>query len=84
MPNIHKDFSTISLGLSATIGEALRLMADNHPRETRLHGGIVLVKDDEGRLLGITTDGDLRRALANGATLESLLGEVMNKEFFFY
>ncbi len=83
MPDIHKNFSTISLRPSATISEALRLMADNRPGETRLHGGIVLVIDDKRRLLGITTDGDLRRALAYGKTTESLVGEVMNKKAFF-
>jgi len=34
---------------------------------------IALVTDDEGRLLGVLTDGDIRRALLAGATLESPL-----------
>ena len=79
---MNKDFSTISLSPSATIGDALRLMADNRPGETRLHGGIVLITDDKRHLLGITTDGDLRRALAYGETTESLIGEVMIKKVF--
>ena len=79
---MNKDFSTISLSPSATIGDALRLMADNRPGETRLHGGIVLITDDKRHLLGITTDGDLRRALAYSKTTESLVGEVMNTRAF--
>lgn len=80
---MNKDFSIISLMPSATIGEALRLMADNRPGKTRLPGGIVLVTDGKKRLLGITTDGDLRRALADGNATESSLSKVMNKKVFF-
>lgn len=79
---MNKEFSKISLKSSATIGEALRLMVDNRPGKTRLHGGIVFVTDDRKRLLGIATDGDLRRALADGRTTESFLGKIMNKKVF--
>jgi|CXWL01.1.fsa_nt_gi dTDP-glucose pyrophosphorylase len=40
---------------------------------------IALVVDDSGRLLGSITDGDIRRAFLNGATLESPVRDVMYK-----
>lgn len=79
---MQKEFSKISLNPSATISEALTLMAENLPAKTHLSGGTVFITDDEKRLLGIATDGDLRRALAGGAAMESALGGVMNKKVF--
>jgi dTDP-glucose pyrophosphorylase/predicted transcriptional regulator len=38
----------------------------------------VLVVDEMGKLLGMATDGDVRRGLLRGATLQSLISEVMN------
>lgn len=40
---------------------------------------IALVVDNGGRLLGTVTDGDVRRALLGGMTLESSVLEVMNR-----
>jgi dTDP-glucose pyrophosphorylase len=40
---------------------------------------IALVVDDEDKLLGVVTDGDIRRALIRGLTLEHCVSEVMNK-----
>ena len=37
-----------------------------------------LVVDDSGRLCGLVTDGDIRRALLRGATVDSATTEVMN------
>ncbi len=37
-----------------------------------------VVVDDENKLLGTVTDGDIRRGLLNGLTLESKIQEVMN------
>lgn len=39
---------------------------------------IVLVVDDEGRLVGSVTDGDVRRGFLTGRTLQSPISEVMN------
>lgn len=80
---MYKEFSKISLAPSATIGEAMRLMTENLPGKTHLPGGIVLVTDNEKRLLGIATDGDLRRALSDGVTTKSSIDAVMNKKVFF-
>ncbi len=40
---------------------------------------IALVIDEEQRLVGVVTDGDIRRALIRGLSLETAVGEVMNK-----
>jgi len=44
---------------------------------------IVLVVDDFGRLGGVVTDGDVRRALLLGSTLDDSVVEAMNRNFRF-
>ena len=44
---------------------------------------IALVVDDRQRLLGTLSDGDIRRALLNGANLESSVEQFMNRQFRF-
>ena len=44
-------------------------------------GGIVLVVDGSGRLAGVATDGDIRRALLAGAGLDDPLGPAVNEQF---
>lgn len=41
--------------------------------------GATAVVDEEGSLLGIITDGDLRRAFEKGASMETLAFEIMGK-----
>ncbi len=43
--------------------------------------GTVFIIDDNKKLLGILTDGDIRRFLISGGRLESGIKEVMNTEF---
>lgn len=43
--------------------------------------GKVLVVDDDGVLVGVATDGDIRRALLRDRTLETPIHEVMNRDF---
>lgn len=40
---------------------------------------IALVVDDDEKLVGVVTDGDIRRALIRGLSLEHSVAEVMNK-----
>lgn len=42
---------------------------------------IALVVDENDRLLGTVTDGDIRRALLRGASLDTTVTEVVNKDF---
>ena len=41
----------------------------------------LFVEDKEGKVLGVVTDGDLRRGLINGAQLTDAVDSVMNKAF---
>ena len=43
---------------------------------------IALVVDTKQRLLGTVTDGDIRRGLLKGETLESSVKQVMHREFY--
>ncbi|MDQ6623677.1 MAG: CBS domain-containing protein, partial [Verrucomicrobiota bacterium] len=42
--------------------------------------GIVLVVDEREKLLGVVTDGDVRRAILNGLELSTSLEEVMARD----
>lgn len=44
---------------------------------------IVLVEDEHGLAMGVVTDGDVRRALLSGATLESPVDAFISKRFWF-
>jgi dTDP-glucose pyrophosphorylase len=43
---------------------------------------VVLVQDENGRIVGLITDGDIRRGLLRGLTLESSANDVMTPHFF--
>ncbi len=43
--------------------------------------GVVFVVDENDRLKGLLTDGDIRRSLLKGNTLRAKVKEVMNKDF---
>jgi dTDP-glucose pyrophosphorylase len=43
--------------------------------------GIALAVDDDGRLVGLTTDGDIRRALLQGTALSDPVAPVLNEHF---
>ncbi len=40
---------------------------------------IAIVADTDGRLVGLLSDGDIRRAILNGFTLESPIAEIVNR-----
>ena len=66
------DWKNIALAPDASIKEALKVL-DTQAMQ------IVLVVNDQGRLLGTLTDGDVRRGLLSDKTLSSPVEEVMNK-----
>jgi dTDP-glucose pyrophosphorylase/CBS domain-containing protein len=43
---------------------------------------VVLVRDAKGRISGLITDGDIRRGLLAGATLQSPVTAIMHRDFF--
>jgi len=61
------------LGAEDIISTALENLGD-------LYGAIVAVVDGSGRLSGIVSAGDLRRAILNGRARSTPLSEVMNSE----
>lgn len=60
----------------ATLIEALRQMC-----KFRKDPLVLFVLDDEERMVGTLTDGDSRRALVAGTSLEAPLSEVMHRNF---
>lgn len=44
-------------------------------------GGVILCVDMAGRMVGMLTDGDVRRALLSGALLSEAIDRVMNRKF---
>ena len=68
--------SHISIGLNASVLEALRVIENGSAQ-------IALVVDDKKCLLGTLTDGDIRRGLLRGETLEAPVHLFMNRQFRF-
>ena len=58
----------------STIIEAFRVIEESGAQ-------IALVVDENEKLLGTLTDGDLRRSLLNSNSLNKTAGELINKEF---
>jgi dTDP-glucose pyrophosphorylase len=61
------------LGAGALLVDAVRAIEQSHRR-------IAVVADEQGRLLGTLTDGDVRRCLLAGGTLETSVTEAMNPQ----
>ena len=68
-------FSGVVIVDSASIRDAMRTI-DTNGRE------MVLVSDKSGRIVGLISDGDIRRALLAGHTLDMPAAIVMTREFF--
>ena len=66
------DISEIRLSQDASLKEALQVLNSSAAQ-------IVLVTDEDNRLLGVVTDGDIRRGLLHGVDLTVPLSKVMNK-----
>lgn len=79
---MRKDFSKICVSPDDSIKNALGAMAKNKPQDTLFPAGIVLVTDKSKKLLGIATDGDIRRALAHNASVNSSIMRAINKRPF--
>ncbi|MDH6256025.1 nucleotidyltransferase family protein [Aurantimicrobium minutum] len=66
----------IIISPSTSLSEALRRLDQNELK-------IILVEDQEQKLVGTVTDGDVRRGLIKGFTLDTNIEQFMNKNFFF-
>lgn len=62
-----------SLSPQKTIADALEQIGDRY-------GAIVTVADDDNRLLGVVSAGDLRKNILNGNGVDTPLNQVMNSE----
>ena len=67
-------FDAIVISSDSTIRAAMEAISANS-RE------VVLVRDDAGRIVGLITDGDIRRGLLRGLTLASPAADVMTRDF---
>lgn len=62
---------------TTTIREAMETITNAATR--RLPVGIVLVVDDDQRLVATVTDGDIRKAIVKGIDIEEPVGKIMTK-----
>jgi dTDP-glucose pyrophosphorylase len=62
--------------LTVTPGASLREVLETITKNSRQ---AVAVEGPDGRLAGLVTDGDLRRALLRGVSLDRAVGEIMNR-----
>ncbi|GGX84084.1 nucleotidyltransferase family protein [Vogesella alkaliphila] len=69
---MQKDWKKVRLSPTQTLREALAIINEEALR-------IALVVDEWQKLLGIVTDGDIRRALLKGLGLEAPVNLVMNR-----
>jgi len=67
------DFAHNLLPLPASIKDAIQTIE-------KAHAKIALVVDDQRQLLGTVTDGDIRRAILDGISVDTSVTKVMNTE----
>lgn len=77
-PNISKLF----VKPIDTIELALKTLAANKTGKTLLPAGIVLIVNNDRQLIGIATDGDIRRALSSGVAMDDPISKIMNSKPF--
>ena len=70
------DLQALLLAPGTPVMDALRII-------DRGSAQIALVVDEQQRLIGTLTDGDIRRGLLNGATLASPVEQLMNRQYRF-
>ncbi|HAJ26566.1 MAG TPA: alcohol dehydrogenase [Syntrophus sp. (in: bacteria)] len=69
-----KDWKKTIIHASRPILEALKILED-------IALQIALVTDDDGRLIGVVTDGDIRRAMLQGVALTEAIQGIMFRDF---
>lgn len=67
-----KDINKIKLTINATIKEALQIIDNGAVK-------FAIVVNDEDKLLGTITDGDVRRAILDGKSLENIIEHIYFK-----
>lgn len=64
------------LPVESTVEQAIRCLDESHLQ-------IVLASDEEGRLIGTLTDGDIRRGILDGTGLNDSITDLVERESFF-
>lgn len=72
MEGHRQDYRQYVISANGTIEDTLRIITEDKR-------GAAIVVDDAGRLAGIVSDGDIRRALLRGATVFAPIEKVMNR-----
>jgi dTDP-glucose pyrophosphorylase len=72
--NRTANLDKLVIGHAGSIRDAMQLITDNW-RE------LALVVDDAARVIGVVTDGDIRRGLLSGLTLDAPVSAVMTKQY---
>ncbi len=67
----------ICIAPGKTVRELVGVMAKNKPVDTGVPSGIALVVN-KGKLVGIVTDGDVRKGISRGIELDSPVKDIMN------
>ena len=75
-----KKFKEILVSPQTEIKDVLEII--NQAPHNNLPSGIALIVDDSNSLLGIVTDGDIRRALLENHNLNETVDVIMNKSPF--
>jgi UDP-N-acetyl-D-mannosaminuronic acid dehydrogenase len=73
-----KNMKDLFVPADSTIKNAMEVINDAPKRG--LPGGICCVVDDKNRLLGVVTDGNIRRGLMSGVDMESSVRDIMTEE----
>lgn len=74
-----EDYSKNIIKSGCTILDALKALNDLHSKYMDL-----FVQAPNGEVVGVVTDGDLRRGLIAGAQLSTAIDSVMNRNFIFF
>src|ERR1035437_9227986 len=74
--NITPDIKDLILSNKAVLKDALALIDKNAQ-------GICFITDDKNKLTGVLTDGDIRRCILNGTSLDTVVEKVMQTKFTF-
>ena len=74
MTSLPPDLAKLIVSPRHSIRDAMQAITENW-RE------IALVADDAGRVVGVVTDGDIRRGLLSGLTLDSPVSGVMTTRY---
>ena len=78
----NKHLSKIFVRPSESIKTTIQKLAANKPGKTMVPQGMILIVDQDNKLVGIATDGDIRRALSRGVSLSSPISKIVNKNPF--